>query len=55
MATPLSKVGEEKLLVVLRKHKSALGWSIFDIKGIRPSICMHKILMEDSYKPSIKP
>ena len=44
---------EEKLLFVLRSHKSTLGWSIFD-KGISPSICMHKILMEDSYKPSIE-
>ena len=31
-----------------------LGWSIADIKGISPSIIMHKILMEESYKPLIK-
>ena len=45
---------EEKLLDVLRKHKSVLGWSISDINGISPTICMHKILMEEFYKPSIK-
>ena len=39
---------------VLRKHKGALAWSISDIKGISPTICMHKILMEESYKPSIE-
>ena len=45
----------EKLLRVLREHRTALGWTIFDIKGISPSICMHKILMEELYKPSIEP
>ena len=45
----------EKLLRVLREHRTALGWTIFDIKGISPSICMHKILMEELHKPSIEP
>ncbi|XP_068648802.1 uncharacterized protein [Aristolochia californica] len=45
---------EEKLLRVLREHRTALGWIISDIKGISPSICMHKILMEELYKPTIK-
>ena len=44
----LSDVEEEKLLRILREHKKALGWTIFDIKGISPSICTHKILMEDN-------
>ncbi|XP_075486322.1 uncharacterized protein LOC142525924 [Primulina tabacum] len=30
-----------------------LGWSISDIRGISPTICMHKILMEESYTPSV--
>ena len=46
---------EEKLLRMLREHRTALGWTISDIKGISPSICMHKILMEELYKPSIEP
>ena len=50
----LSTEQEKKLLHVLKKHKRALGWSIDDIKGISPSICMHKILMEENYKPSIE-
>ena len=54
ISTHLSVEQEKKLLHVLRKHKKALGWSIDDIKGISPSICMHKILMEDNYKPSIE-
>ena len=32
-----------------------MGWIISDIKGISPSICMHKILMEELHKPSIEP
>ena len=45
---------EEKLLWVLREYKSALGWSIGDIKGISLSICMHKILLEEDAKPFIE-
>ena len=30
---------ENKLLRVLRDHKDALGWSLADLKGIRPSMC----------------
>ncbi|KAG9442621.1 hypothetical protein H6P81_018475 [Aristolochia fimbriata] len=49
-------VREEKLLIgVLSKHKKAIGWTISDIKGISPTTCMHKILMEDSFKPTIQP
>ena len=43
---------EEKLLRVLRDHKSAIRWSLADLKGIHPSLCMHRILLEDRHKPS---
>jgi len=45
----LRDVEEEKLLRVLRDHKSTLGWTILDIKWIIPSNYMDKILMEDSF------
>ena len=45
---------EEKLLRVLRDHKNAIGWSLADLKGIRPSMCMHRILLEDGHKPSVE-
>ena len=54
ISSSLSLVEEEKLIEVLRKHKGALAWSISYIKGINPMICIHKILMEESYKPSIE-
>ena len=54
ISSSLSQVEEKKLLEVLQRHKGALAWSISDIKGISPTICMHKILMEKCYKPSIE-
>ena len=38
----------------MRKYKEAIDWSIEDLKGINPSICMHKILLEDDAKTSIE-
>ncbi|KAL5577892.1 hypothetical protein UlMin_019591 [Ulmus minor] len=51
----LNDLEEEKLLRVLREHRKAIRWTIDDIKGISPSICMHKILMEETYKPLVQP
>ncbi|GKE15303.1 reverse transcriptase domain-containing protein, partial [Tanacetum coccineum] len=47
---------EEKaaLLKVLKSHKRAIAWKISDIKGINPSFCTHKILLEDSFKPAVQ-
>ncbi|GKE90612.1 hypothetical protein Tco_1571707 [Tanacetum coccineum] len=44
-----------KLLKVLRSYKKAIAWGISDIKGIDPSFCTHKILMEEVYKPCAQP
>jgi len=44
----------EKLLSVLKKYPKAIGYTIDDIKGINPSLCMHRILLEEDYKPSIE-
>ncbi|KAL4281009.1 hypothetical protein GQ457_03G013030 [Hibiscus cannabinus] len=44
---------EERLIATLRQHKEALGWTIVDIKGISPTICMHKILLDDNHKPTV--
>nr|GEW89094.1 reverse transcriptase domain-containing protein [Tanacetum cinerariifolium] len=45
---------EEALLNVLKSHKRAIAWKISDIKGIDPRFCIHKILMEDDYKPAVQ-
>ncbi|XP_068657999.1 uncharacterized protein [Aristolochia californica] len=53
-----SKLGapqEEKLVQVLKEHKTAIGWTIANIKGISPSICMLRIVLEEGAKPSCQP
>ena len=50
----LIEIEEQKLLQILRKYMEAIAWSIEDLKGISPSICMHKILLNDDTKTSIK-
>ena len=54
ISASLSKSEEHKLLEILRKYKEAIAWSIKDLKGIGPSICMHKILLNDNAKNSIE-
>ncbi|XP_033513305.1 uncharacterized protein [Nicotiana tomentosiformis] len=44
---------EHMLVELLQKHKKAIGWSIADIQGISPTICMHKILLEKGSKPVV--
>ena len=46
---------ENKLLEILRTHRTALGWKIADIKGISPLICTHRIHLEEDVKPSRQP
>ena len=50
----LNENKETELLEVLKKNIEAFAKSIEDIKGISPSVCMHKILMEKEYTPSIE-
>ena len=50
----LNKNEEQQLLRILRKYKEAIAWSIEDLKGISPSICMHKILLNDDVKTSVE-
>ncbi|KAM1152015.1 hypothetical protein ACFX14_034602 [Malus domestica] len=43
---------EDKLVRVLREYRIAIGWTLVDIKGINPTTCMHRILLEEGAKPS---
>ena len=45
---------EQKLLATLRKYKEVIAWSIEDLKGISPLICMHKILLEENARTSVE-
>jgi hypothetical protein len=52
IASDLQKDQEDNLLEVLKEHKEAIGWTVADLKGIDPSICMHRIHLEEGAKPS---
>ena len=51
IASDLTPNQEDQLVGVLKEHKEAIGWSIADLKGIDPSICMHHIHCEENAKP----
>ncbi|GKB07717.1 hypothetical protein Tco_0836001 [Tanacetum coccineum] len=55
ISSKLSEKEKRLLLLALEKHKGAIAWKMSDIKGISPSFCTHKILMEDNFKPVIQP
>ncbi|CAN6579304.1 unnamed protein product [Malus baccata var. baccata] len=52
ISSSLTAQEEEKLLRVLKEFKSALGWTLADIKGISPTTCMHHIFLEEGAKPT---
>ena len=54
ISADLTKHKENKLLEILMKYKGTIAWSIEDLKGISHSIFMHKILLEENTKTSIK-
>ena len=49
ISVALTEVEEQKL-----KKRERIAWSIEDLKGISPSIFMHKILLNDNAKNSIE-
>ena len=54
ISAALNENEEQQLLRILRNYKEAIAWSIEDLKGIGPSICMHKILLNDDAKTSVE-
>ncbi|CAM8917282.1 unnamed protein product [Rhodiola kirilowii] len=46
---------ERRLVEVLSQHKLANGWTLADLWGVSPVVCMHRILLEDGAKPSREP
>nr|GEX73296.1 DNA-directed DNA polymerase [Tanacetum cinerariifolium] len=42
------------LITVLKSHKRAIAWKLFDMKGIDPESCTHKILMEEDFEPAVQ-
>ena len=46
----LSEQEEEKLLKTLKKHCAAIGYTLYDLKGISPTLCKQKIKLEKDAK-----
>ncbi|GJV94630.1 reverse transcriptase domain-containing protein [Tanacetum coccineum] len=54
IAKNLKREEKNQLIKVLKSHKRAIAWKIFDIRGIDLIFCTHKILMEDDFKPVVQ-
>ncbi|KAM1769092.1 hypothetical protein ACFX12_046969 [Malus domestica] len=52
ISSTLTAQEEDKLVRVLREYKTAIRWTLADIKGISPTTCMHHILLEEGFKTS---
>ena len=55
ISSSLESGQENKILEILRTHKTIIGWTIADIKGISPLICTHEIHLDEDVKPSRQP
>ncbi|RDX72656.1 hypothetical protein CR513_47829, partial [Mucuna pruriens] len=51
IANNLNQEQEGKLLTVLRQQKKSIEWKLSDLPIINPSICMHRILMQEEAHP----
>nr|GEV72938.1 hypothetical protein [Tanacetum cinerariifolium] len=54
IAKDLSLKEKAALIKVLKSHKQAIAWKLFDIKGINLEFYTHKILMEDDFEPAVQ-
>ncbi|GJV99810.1 reverse transcriptase domain-containing protein [Tanacetum coccineum] len=54
IAKYLSVEEEAALIKVLKSHKRAIAWKLFEIKGTNLEFYTHKILMEEDYKPAVQ-
>jgi hypothetical protein len=55
ISVKLSNEETSKLIVILEKHRSVFGYSLQDLKGISPTLCTHRILIDPSSTPSQEP
>ena len=51
----LSVEETNKLIAVLEKHRSVLGYTLQDLKGISPALCTHRIPLDPAIAPSREP
>ena len=51
----LSEEETHKLIAILEKHRSFLGYTLQDLKGISPALCTHRIPLNPEIAPSREP
>ena len=51
ISSQLNEEQEKRLLDVLRRNEQAIGWTLADLRGLDPSLCTHRILLEDESRP----
>nr|GEV78180.1 reverse transcriptase domain-containing protein [Tanacetum cinerariifolium] len=54
IAKDLSVEEKTALITVLKSHKRAIAWKLFDIKGINPEFCTYKTLMKEDFEPAVQ-
>ena len=55
ISNKLSEEETNKLIAVLEKHRSVLGYTLQDLKGISPALCTHRIPLVPAITPSREP
>ncbi|KFK22877.1 hypothetical protein AALP_AAs74748U000100, partial [Arabis alpina] len=54
VSSTLNNIEQTLLLSKLRKYRKAVGYSLDDIAGISPDLCMHRIHLEEGAKTSVE-
>ncbi|KAL4273048.1 hypothetical protein GQ457_13G018110 [Hibiscus cannabinus] len=55
ISSQLNANQELSVVNLFKQYKKAIGWTMVDLKGISPTICMHKILLDDCHSNSVEP
>ena len=51
ISSQLNEEHEKRLLDVLRWNEQAIDWTLADLRGLYPSLCTHRIFLEDESRP----
>ena len=46
ISSSLDETQEKRVIDVIQRHRSAIGWTLEDIKGIDPNVCSHRISLK---------
>jgi len=55
ISVKLSEDETQKHVTILERHRSIIGYSLQDLKGISPTLCTHRIPIEPDCTPSREP